>query len=48
MCGWRFREPQIEHRRERLDGDNGWWYYTEELCPNCGDGMIYEIEEDDE
>lgn len=35
-CGELFDEPDSVKVTENLDGENGWWTYTEEYCPHCG------------
>ena len=47
-CGELFEEPVTRSFKENLDGENGWWTYTEEICPSCGSQEIEEAAEDDE
>lgn len=47
-CGEEFYEPDTRKFRENLDGENGWWTYTEEYCPRCGSQDFEEAAEDDE
>jgi len=47
FCGARFEEPNVITRCENLDGERGWWRYTQSLCPECGSDDIDEKEEDD-
>lgn len=47
-CGLLFEEPDVIHRRENLDGENGWWDYYEARCPDCGEEEIEEYHEEDE
>lgn len=47
-CGELFDEPVTRSFTENLDGENGWWTYTEEICPNCGSQDFEEAAEDDE
>ena len=35
-CGEEFYQPDTRRVTENLDGENGWWTYTEEYCPRCG------------
>ena len=50
-CGAVFDEPDAVTVRENLDGERGWWTYTEERCPVCGDAdniePIKEANDDD-
>lgn len=47
-CGALFDEPDTRRITENLDGENGWWTYTEEYCPRCGSQDFEEAAEDDE
>lgn len=47
-CGCRFAEPIVRRVKENLDGENGWWTYTEKFCPACGDDNIDEEENDED
>ena len=47
-CGELFNEPDTRRVTENLDGENGWWTYTEEYCPRCGSRDFEEAAEDDE
>lgn len=47
-CGLLFEEPDVIHRRENLDGENGWCDYYEARCPDCGEEEIEEYHEEDE
>ena len=47
-CGEEFWEPDTRTVTENLDGENGWWTYTEEYCPRCGTADIDEAAEDEE
>ena len=45
-CGEIFDEPDTRRVTENLDGENGWWTYTEAYCPRCGNQEFGEITED--
>ena len=47
-CGEAFYEPNRQTFRENLDGEDGWWTYTEAYCPHCGSQDFEEAREDDE
>ena len=45
-CERTFDEPVVKAYRENLDGENGWWEYTEAHCPYCGSEFIDETFEE--
>ena len=47
-CGAEFYEPNTRRVSENLDGENGWWTYTEAYCPRCGNQEFGEITEDED
>lgn len=47
-CWSVFSEPDSRDYWENLDGENGWWQYTEHFCPNCGSTAIEEAAEEEE
>lgn len=51
-CGGDFFEPDSKEVLENMDGENGWWRYTETFCPYCGSRDFEEAteggEEDDD
>ena len=46
-CGELFDEPDSVKVTENLDGENGWWTYTEEYCPHCGSQDFDEAAEEE-
>lgn len=47
FCGEEFEDPDVVTRCENLDGESGWWRYTQSLCPRCGSDDIDEKEDAD-
>lgn len=45
-CKALFTTPIVDRIRENLDEENGWWTYTELLCPSCGSENIEEVRYD--
>ena len=47
FCGEEFEDPDVITRRENLDGESGWWRYTQSLCPRYGSDDIDKKEDAD-